>query len=82
LWEIRIQTIQWDNTGSLYTSTPTHEGNTTIQPDVHRTNPLMSISWTNIDLSVSTDFDHVVKFCIQHDVDGLCQSFVEMNLHT
>ena len=30
------------------TSTPTHEGNTTIQPDVHRTNPHMSISWTNI----------------------------------
>jgi hypothetical protein len=24
------------------------------------------------DLSVSTDFDHVVKFCIQHDVDGAC----------
>jgi hypothetical protein len=24
------------------------------------------------DLSVSTDFDHVVKFCIQDDVDGPC----------
>jgi hypothetical protein len=35
------------NAGSLYTSTPTQEGNTTIQPDVYRTNPLMSISWTN-----------------------------------
>jgi hypothetical protein len=34
------------------------------------------------DLSVSTDFDHVVKFCIQHDVDGPCQSFGEMNIHT
>jgi hypothetical protein len=33
-------------------------------------------------LSVSTDFDHVVKFCIQDDVDGPCQSFGEMNLHT
>jgi hypothetical protein len=31
------------------------------------------------DLSVSTDFDHVVKFCIQHDVDGPCHS---LNLHT
>ena len=27
-WEIRIQYIACDNTGSLYTSTPTHEGNT------------------------------------------------------
>ena len=34
------------------------------------------------DLSVSTDVDHVVKFCIQDDVDGPCQSFGEMNLHT
>jgi hypothetical protein len=33
------------------------------------------------DLSVSIDFDHVVKFCIQDDVDGPCQSFGEMNLH-
>jgi hypothetical protein len=33
------------------------------------------------DLSVSIDFDHVVKFCIQ-DVDGPCQSFGEVNLHT
>jgi hypothetical protein len=48
LWEIQIQIIEWDNNGSLYTSTPTQEGNTTIQPDVHRTNPLMPISWTNI----------------------------------
>jgi hypothetical protein len=32
LWEIRFQTIECDNTGALYTSTPTHEGNTTIQP--------------------------------------------------
>jgi hypothetical protein len=28
------------------------------------------------------DFENVVKFCIQHDGDGPCQSFVEMNLHT
>jgi hypothetical protein len=34
------------------------------------------------DLSVSTDFDHVVKFCIQDDVNGPCQSFGEMNPHT
>jgi hypothetical protein len=34
------------------------------------------------DLSASTDFDHVVKLCIQDDGDGPCQSFVEMNLHS
>jgi hypothetical protein len=34
------------------------------------------------DLSVSTDFDHVVKFCIHDEVNGCCQSFGEMNLHT
>ena len=29
-----IQTIEWDNTGSLYTSTPIQEGNTmTLQED-------------------------------------------------
>jgi hypothetical protein len=31
------------------------------------------------DLSVSIDFDHVVKFCIQDDVDGPCQNFGEMH---
>jgi hypothetical protein len=36
----------------------------------------------NAGLFVSIDFDHVVKLCIQDDVDGPCQSFGEMNLHT
>jgi hypothetical protein len=34
------------------------------------------------DLSVSVNFDHVVKFCIQDHVDGSCKGFCEMNLHS
>jgi hypothetical protein len=34
-WEIRIQTIELDNTGSLYTLTPTQEGNTTTPQEDH-----------------------------------------------
>jgi hypothetical protein len=71
LWEIRIQIIECDNTGSLYTSTPTHEGNTTIQSDVHRTNPLMSISWTNIAfIELTIPFEYKKK-------DLSCADFIE-----
>jgi hypothetical protein len=77
--EIRIQTIQWDNTGSLYTSTPAHEGNTTNQPDVHRTNPLMSISWTNIAfIGLTIPFEYKKKDLRCADFIALFASFIDV----
>ena len=34
------------------------------------------------DLSVSINFNDVVKFCIHDYVDGSCKGFCEMNLHS
>jgi hypothetical protein len=81
LWEIRIQTIEVEPTGSLYTSMPNLEENITIQPDVPRTNPLMSISWTNIAfIGLTIPFEYLVPRCAGHsmtDITRLLENPVE-----
>jgi hypothetical protein len=79
LWEIRIQTIEWDNTGSLYTSMPTQEGNTTTILEHHPFQGLSWILWTNIvRVGHAILFEHKKKDLQCVDIIAFLTSFIDV----
>ena len=79
LWEIRIQTIEWDNNGSLYTSTPTQEGNTTTLLEHHPSYGLTWTLWTNIvRAGLIIPFEYKKKDLPCADIIAFFTSFIDV----
>ena len=79
LWEIRIQTIEWDNTGSLYTSTPIQRESITTPQEDHHFIGLMWISWRNIVIvGLTIPFEYKKKNLPCANIIAFFTSFIDV----